>query len=64
MAIYEYECSIHNTYEVQQSMKDEPLTSCPHCKAEGVETPTKRLISATSFVLNGGGWASSGYSSK
>jgi putative FmdB family regulatory protein len=59
---YEYFCEIkHDTFEVQQSIKDEPLTICPHCKEEGIESPVKKMISSTSFVLHGGGWASSGY---
>ncbi len=64
MALYEYQCEIHQTFEVQQSMKDEPLTSCPHCAKENIDMPVKRLISLSSFQLNGGGWASSGYSNK
>jgi len=62
--IYEYECLIHNIFEVHQKLNDEPLTHCPHCKEEGVEAPVKKLISTTSFSLKGGGWASSGYSNK
>ena len=61
MPVYEYECSIHQTFEVQQSIKDEPLIICPHCKEEGLEVPLKKLISTTSFILNGGGWSDNGY---
>lgn len=65
MPTYEYFCETkHQTFEVQQSIKDEALTVCPHCKEDGVESPVKRMISNTSFALHGGGWASSGYSSK
>jgi putative FmdB family regulatory protein len=63
MPTYEYLCeSKHQVFEVQQSIKDEPLTICPHCKDEGVENPVKKLISTSGFILQGGGWASSGYS--
>lgn len=61
MALYEYECPNHKVFEVQQSVKDEPLKLCPHCQAEGVETPVKKLISLSSFHLIGGGWAADNY---
>lgn len=59
---YEYECPQHGVFEVQQKITDAPLSECPQCKEEGNITPVKRLISKTSFILNGGGWASSNYS--
>lgn len=59
---YEYECPKHKVFEVEQKMSDPALEFCPKCKEEdNVETPVKRLISTTSFVLKGGGWASEGY---
>ena len=63
MAIYDYECSICGTFEVQQSIKDPPLDECPNCKKDGKTSgkPTK-LISKTSFILAGGGWAADKYS--
>lgn len=61
MPYYEYECSKHKVFEVKQSIKDEPLAQCPHCQLEGTTMPVKKLISATSFALQGGGWASTGY---
>ena len=55
---YEYICnSCVHQWEADQSIKDEPISICPGCKAESV----KRLISNGSFILCGGGWASSGY---
>lgn len=64
MPYYEYgNCPDHNTIEVFQSMKDEPLTLCPECQKEGKETPIKRLISLSSFQLQGQGWARDNYSS-
>lgn len=63
MPVYEYECEAkHGVIEVQQSIKDDPLTLCPECKKENVESPVKKLISATNFQLQGGGWAANGYS--
>lgn len=62
---YEYEClNACGVIEVQQKITEDALTLCPVCKEKGIENPVKRLISASNFVLNGGGWASSGYSSK
>ena len=58
MPIYEYECSgCEKVFEVQQRMSDDPLKTCPECKGE-----VKKLVSASSFQLKGGGWYSDGYS--
>lgn len=58
MPIYEYECKdCENIFEVQQRMTDKPLETCPDCKGE-----VKKLISASSFQLKGGGWYADGYS--
>lgn len=58
MPVYEYECpACENVFEVQQRMTDEPLKSCPDCQGE-----VKKLISASSFQLKGGGWYADGYS--
>jgi putative FmdB family regulatory protein len=61
MALYEYECEVHKVFEVKQSMKDDALTECPHCKEEGKITAVKRLISRSNFTLIGGGWAKDNY---
>lgn len=55
---YEYECNGDHKFEVTQSIKDEPLTRCPECKKK-----CRRLISASNFILKGGGWAKDGYGS-
>lgn len=56
---YEYACtSCNHEWESEQSIKDEPLKVCPNC---GKET-AKRLISKSSFVLQGSGWAKDNYS--
>jgi len=60
MPTYEYECgSCSHQFEIEQSIKDEPLTDCPQCYAAFL----RRLISKTSFVLKGSGWAADNYSS-
>ena len=60
MPVYEYECpACEHVFEVQQRMTDEPLKSCPDCQGE-----VKKLISASSFQLKGGGWYADGYSNK
>lgn len=61
MPVYEYECELHKVFELQHSIKD-TIEECPKCKEEGLEPKKlKRLISSTSFLLQGGGWASEGY---
>lgn len=61
MPTYEYMCnSCEVKFEVEQSIKDDPLQQCPTCK----EKSLKRLISNTSFILKGSGWAADNYSSK
>jgi putative FmdB family regulatory protein len=58
MPTYEYECSRGHQFEVVQSMTDPPLKRCRVCRAKA-----RRLISATGFILKGGGWYADGYSS-
>ena len=56
MATYTYkctneECDIHDIlFEVQQSMKDKPLTTCPDCKQETL----KKLITGGGGFRIGG----------
>lgn len=58
MPIYEYECpACEKVFEVQQRMTDDPLKTCPDCEGE-----VKKLVSASSFMLKGGGWYADGYS--
>lgn len=57
MPIYEYECNqCAKILEVSQSIKDAPLSTCPDCGQ-----PVRKLISASSFLLKGGGWYADGY---
>lgn len=61
MPLYEYGCdACGHTLEIQQKLADAPLTTCPACGKDGIQ----KLISATAFVLKGGGWYKDGYSSK
>lgn len=58
MPIYEYECKSCGVYEVNQKITEPALETCGTCGKE-----VRRLISATSFALKGGGWYADGYAS-
>ncbi len=58
MPTYEYECTNGHTFEVVQRITEDPLKRCKVCRAKA-----QRLISASNFILKGGGWYSDGYSS-
>lgn len=61
MPIYEYACpDCGHKFDTLQKFDDPPVTVCPKCAAQNV----KKLISATSFVLKGGGWYSDHYGLK
>jgi len=61
MPIYEYACEkCGHEFEREQRITDEPVKTCPACRAKKV----RRLISRTAFVLKGSGWYSDLYSSK
>lgn len=59
MPTYEYECSKGHQFEVEQSINDAPLQRCKICRSK-----VRRLISASHFILKGGGWYADGYGSK
>ena len=61
MPTYEYQCeACKHLLETFQSIKDDPLTTCPNCNSETM----KRLISAGGgFTLKGGGWYKDLYAS-
>lgn len=69
MPTYEYQCENGHTFEEVQPIHDEPLQICPVVipfsgpELERCEAPVRRLISRTSFVLKGDGWAKDSYSS-
>ena len=53
MPIYEYQCDLcEHKLQILQKISEEPLKECPECN----ETALKKLISAASFRLKGGGW--------
>lgn len=53
MPIYEYKCGACGAVtDALQKISDPPLEICPSCGASAL----KRLISAPSFRLKGGGW--------
>jgi putative FmdB family regulatory protein len=66
MPTYEYECTRGCHFEVEQSIKDDALTTCrkPFCPQGRGGTKVRRLISASRFILKGSGWYSDGYSSR
>jgi putative FmdB family regulatory protein len=60
MPVYEYACEkCGHEFEREQRITDEPVKTCPACRARKV----RRLISRTAFVLKGGGWYSDLYAS-
>lgn len=61
MPIYEYSCpDCGHDFEALQKFSDDPVRDCPKCNAANV----KKRISATSFVLKGGGWYKDHYGLK
>ena len=53
MPIYEYACSAcGHQLEVLQKINDAPMRKCPECGKSAM----RRLVSAPSFRLKGGGW--------
>ena len=54
---YEYQCTnalCSHQWEADQKITDAPLSKCPEC-----DQPTaRRLISKSTFILNGKNWAS------
>ena len=53
MPIYEYRCSAcSHELEALQKISDSPLRKCPECG----RLTLRRLMSAPSFRLKGGGW--------
>lgn len=57
MPIYEYECKKCGLiFEVMQSFSDPPVKKCKSCKGK-----VEKLISLSSFHLQGTGWYSTDY---
>ena len=60
MPIYEYQCEgCSYRFEVKQSIKDAPLTTCERCGKS-----LRRLISSPGIMFKGSGWYVTDYSNK
>lgn len=60
MPIYEYQCEgCASRFEVKQSIKDAPLTTCERCGQS-----LRRLISSPGIMFKGSGWYVTDYSNK
>jgi putative FmdB family regulatory protein len=59
MPTYEYECGkCRRVFEIRQRISEPPLQICKACGGE-----VRRLLSATPFILKGGGWYVTDYPS-
>ncbi len=53
MPIFDYQCqACGHEFESIQKVSDKPLTECPECG----KSELKKMVSAPSFRLKGGGW--------
>ena len=60
MPVYEYRCdACNNQFELRQKFSDPPAEQCPKCGGT-----VRKLVSAASFSLKGGGWYGDGYGDK
>ena len=59
MPIYEYRCDSGHTFEVLQSMSDDPLTSCTTC-----ESPVQRVFHPVAVHFKGSGFYTTDYGRK
>ncbi len=60
MPTYDYQCGKCDfEFEREQRITEDPIKTCPECKSRQV----RRLLSAPSFILKGGGWYADGYGS-
>jgi putative FmdB family regulatory protein len=58
--IYEYLCeTCAHRFEVKQSIKEDPITSCIRCGRE-----VRKLISSPAIMFKGSGWYVTDYSDK
>ena len=63
MPLYEWRCpSCKRVVEVEMKVSDPLKPLCFEGSCDGIEM--ERIISKSSFVLAGSGWAKDGYSSK
>ena len=59
MPIYEYRCTNGHTFEVTQSMSDDPVETCEVCGA-----PVERVFHPVAVHFKGSGFYSTDYKSK
>lgn len=59
MPIYEYRCLNGHTFEVVQSMSDDPVESCEECGA-----PVERVFHPVAVHFKGSGFYSTDYGAK
>lgn len=59
MPIYEYRCANGHTFEVFQSMSEDPVTSCIECSA-----PAERVLTAPAVHFKGSGFYTTDYARK
>jgi putative FmdB family regulatory protein len=60
MPTYDYQCQKCGfEFEREQRITEDPIKTCPKCKSR----QAKRLLSASGFILKGGGWYADGYGS-
>ena len=60
MPTYEYECpKCPRVFEIRQRISEKPLETCDVCGG-----PVHRLLSASTFILKGGGWYVTDYPSE
>jgi putative FmdB family regulatory protein len=59
MPIYEYRCRNGHTFEVIQSMSDDPIETCEQCEA-----PVERVFHPVAVHFKGSGFYSTDYAAK
>jgi putative FmdB family regulatory protein len=59
MPIYEYRCNNGHTFEVFQSMTDDPVSSCEQCGA-----PVERVFHPVAVHFKGSGFYTTDYAKK
>jgi putative FmdB family regulatory protein len=59
MPIYEYRCTKGHTFEVLQSMNDDPLTECQVCGR-----PVERVLHSPAVHFKGSGFYNTDYGTK
>ena len=59
MPIYEYRCENGHTFEVFQSMSDDPVSTCEECGA-----PVERVLHPVAIHFKGSGFHNTDYKNK